>query len=76
MNSARYFLACAAVSVLAACSADPVAPTRDEADIAPPSPRSNETSTNCTGTLTTVTNPDGSVSVVCVVDGRQHGSGG
>ena len=75
MKSARILLACAAVSVLAACSADPVAPTRDDTDgIAPPSTRSNNTAT-CAGTIKVVTNADGSLSYECVVE-RQSGSGG
>ncbi|HEU4452924.1 MAG TPA: hypothetical protein VFR81_07680 [Longimicrobium sp.] len=76
MKSARILLACAAVSVLAACSADPVAPTRDDTDgIAPPSTRSNNTAT-CAGTIKIVTNADGSLSYECVVESKQTGSGG
>jgi hypothetical protein len=70
MKAARFLLACAAVSLLAACSANPVAPNRDESPadgVAPPSTRSNEGSTTtCTGTLTLVTKPDGTVGFECV----------
>jgi hypothetical protein len=80
MKAARFLLACAAVSLLAACSANPVAPSRDDQPtdgVAPPSTRSNSGSTTatCSGTVQFVTKPDGTVTTECVVE-RQHGSGG
>jgi len=80
MKAARFFLACAAVSLLAACSANPVAPSRDDAPtdgVAPPSTRSNDGATaTCAGTVQLVTKADGSVGVECVVESKQSGSGG
>ncbi len=80
MKAARFFVACAAVSLLAACSANPVAPSRDNQTtdgVAPPSTRSNSgATTTCSGTIQLVTKPDGTVSSECVVEARQGGSGG
>jgi len=81
MKAARFLLACAAVSLLAACSADPVAPIRDDSTptdgVAPPSTRSNDGSTTtCSGSLTLVTKADGTVGVECVLENKQGGSGG
>lgn len=77
MKAARFLLACAAVSLLAACSANPVAPSRDDQPtdgVAPPSTRSNNVTATCAGTIQLVTKPDGTVSTECVT--RQSGSGG
>lgn len=86
MRSARLLLACAAVSVLAACDTDPIT-----APVAPQGPRFNtETTTpgdtsqtsgfsgssECSGTLMLVTQPDGSVTMECVSDEKQQGSAG
>jgi len=80
MKAARFLLACAAVSLLAACSANPVAPSRDDTPtdgVAPPSTRSNNgATTTCSGTVQLVTKPDGTVSTECVVESKQSGSGG
>jgi len=87
MRSARFFLACAAVSLLAACGTDPVAPAAPEAPHAPrldtssgtpDGGQTNSTSTSgCSGTVQVVTNPDGSTTLQCVVDeNKQNGSGG
>ncbi len=82
MKAARFLLACAAVSLLAACSADPVAPIRDantpSDGVAPPSTRSNDGSTTtCSGSLTLVTKADGTVGLECVAaENKQGGSGG
>jgi len=81
MKAARFLLACAAVSLLAACSADPVAPIRDantpSDGVAPPSTRSNDGSTTtCSGSLTLVTRADGTVGFECVAENKQTGSGG
>lgn len=76
MRSARFFLACAVVSVLAACGTDPVAPAAPE-HAAPVVPRvENATLLQCAGTWVTRTLPDGTVTTECVLDGRQTGSGG
>jgi hypothetical protein len=86
MRSARLLLACAAVSVLAACGTDPIT-----APIAPQGPHfdtgttapSNTSQTSglpgssqCSGTLMMVTQPDGSVTMECVEDEKQQGSAG
>ena len=77
MRSARFFLACAVVSVLAACGTDPVAP-----ELTTPGARSNDETTTsstltCSGTLVTKTLSDGSTVTECVVEGsKQLGSGG
>jgi uncharacterized lipoprotein YajG len=70
MKTARFLLACAAVSVLAACGSQtitsPAAPTRPNAD--------NTSTTNCI--KITVQNPDGTSSEQCATDNNgQLGSG-
>lgn len=73
MKTARFLLACAVASVLAACGTDPItAPATDRA--APRSPAADETA--CV--KTTVTKADGSTVEVCadsVAGGSQIGSG-
>jgi len=73
MRSARFFLACAVVSVLAACGTDPVAPS---IEAAPGTPRSEVAPTQCAGYVVIRTMPDGSTTTECVIDGKQTGSGG
>jgi hypothetical protein len=75
MRSARFILACAAVSALAACGTDTItAPQKATA------PRSTDTQAGsgqsvCSGTWTQVVSADGSITLVCN-DGRtQAGSG-
>lgn len=64
MKTARFLLACAAVSVLAACGSQtitaPVEPTRPHAD-----------ETTCV--KVTVLNPDGTRSEVCATSNNQGG---
>jgi hypothetical protein len=78
MRSARFFLACALLSVLAACGTDPVAPTVEvtgsEATPSEQGPRTNTAAAECAGTIQAVTLSDGSVSYQCII--RQGGSGG
>lgn len=74
MRSARFFLACAVVSVLAACGTDPLAPA---AEAAPETSRPNAVlSSQCAGTVVTRTLSDGTTTTECVVEGKQGGSGG
>ena len=86
MRSARLFLACAVVSVLAACGTDPItapaAPQGPRFDTGVTSPSdSSQTSgllgtSECSGTLMLVTQPDGTVTLECVTDeSKQTGSG-
>jgi len=78
MRSARFFLACAVVSVLAACGTDPVAPELTT----PGTIRHDETTSTsstltCSGTLVTKTLSDGTTVTECWVAGsKQWGSGG
>jgi uncharacterized lipoprotein YajG len=70
MKTARFLLACAAVSVLAACGSQtitaPAAPTRPNAD--------NTSTTNCVKII--VHNADGSTTEQCATDNNgQLGSG-
>jgi hypothetical protein len=90
MKTARFLLACVAVSLLAACSPDgitapastatPARPQYDE-DVAPGvDDGSSTTEKSATGTanciLVIVVNPDGSTSTVChVVANGQLGTG-
>lgn len=85
MRSARFFLACAVVSVLAACGTDPVAPaveaprfdTTPIEGTPPEGPSTSTATSECSGTVTTVTYADGTIGIQCVVETtRQHGSGG
>lgn len=75
MKTARFLLACAAASVLAACGSDTItapaaAPARAHAD----GSTSGTSSTGCVTTL--VMNPDGTYSVQCVYDSNgQLGTG-
>jgi hypothetical protein len=89
MKTARFLLACVAVSLLAACSPDsitapatPAAPARPnfDADVGPGSDESGSTDTSGPGTsnciLVVVVNPDGSTSTQCQVTANgQFGSG-
>lgn len=78
MRSARFFLACAVVSVLAACGTDPLAPAVEttNSEVVTPSSQGPKTSVapDCAGTIQAVTLADGTVTYQCVL--RQHGSGG
>lgn len=87
MKTARFLLACALVSALAACGSqgitapDAVAPARphfDEDPIVGEPTHTQDTGgdqTNCV--LVVVVNPDGSLSTVCQSNNnRQLGSGG
>jgi hypothetical protein len=78
MRSARFFLACAVLSVLAACGIDPVAPTVETtgSEVTPSSqgPKTNTAAIECAGSIQAVTLSDGSVTYQCVL--RQSGSGG
>jgi len=85
MRFARLLLACAAVSVLAACGTDPLT-----APVAPQGPRFDTGTTTpsdtsqinglpgtstCSGTLMLVTQPDGSTTLECVSAEKQNGAG-
>ncbi|HEX8692612.1 MAG TPA: hypothetical protein VF746_09350 [Longimicrobium sp.] len=85
MRSARLLLACAAVSVLAACGTDPIT-----APVAPQGPRFDTGTTapsdtshtsglpgssECSGSLMLVTQSDGSVTLECVQAEKQNGTG-
>lgn len=73
MKTARFLLACAVASVLAACGSDPItAPATDRA--APRSPAADQTA--CV--TTTIQKADGSTVEVCaesVAGGSQMGTG-
>ena len=74
MKTARFLLACAVASVLAACGTDPItAPAADAHRAAPRSPAADETA--CV--KTTVVISDGTAIEVCVetTTGSQMGSG-
>jgi hypothetical protein len=75
MKTARFLLACAVASVLAACGTDPItAPAADAHRAAPRSPAADQTSTTCV--KTTVVSSNGSTVEVCVEDrSSQMGSG-
>jgi hypothetical protein len=87
MKTARFLLACVAVSLLAACSPDsitaPAAPARPnfDEDVGPGSDEGGSTiNTSGSGTsnciLVVVVNPDGSTSMQCqVIANGQLGSG-
>jgi len=72
MKTARFILACAAASVLAACGTDPItAPATDARRAAPNAPAGDAV---CVKTV--VVHPDGTTSEVCVYNsGSQIGSG-
>lgn len=73
MKTARFLLACAVASVLAACGTDTI--TAPDAARAPQTPAADETtSTPCV--IQTVVLADGTTVEVCVLDGSsQIGSG-
>jgi hypothetical protein len=73
MKTARFLLACAVASVLAACGTDPItAPAADAHRAAPQSPSADATS--CV--KKTIVNADGITVEVCVEDrSSQMGSG-
>lgn len=73
MKTARFLLACAVASVLAACGTDPItAPAADAHRVAPRAPAADATA--CV--KTTVVNPDGTTTEVCVEDrSSQMGTG-
>ena len=85
MKTARFLLACAAASLLAACGRDtitaPVGAARSPSpshDIAPDTGGGSTASGNVGATciIVVVVNPDGSTSLKCEVDGNsQIGSG-
>jgi hypothetical protein len=86
MRFARLFLACAAVSVLAACGTDPltapVAPQGPHFDTGTTAPSDTSQinghpgTSECSGSMMLVTQSDGSVSLECVSAEKQQGSAG
>ena len=75
MRSARFILACAAVSALAACGTDTITAPQKPAEPKFDSQYGSGQSV-CNGTMVTTVNPDGSITVQCVIDGKsQYGSG-
>jgi hypothetical protein len=86
MKTARFLLACAVASVLAACGTDtitaPAAPSRaqprfDGSQIGTGSSTGSPTTPDGSCVLVTVTNPDGTTSQVCATNGvtSQIGTG-
>ena len=79
MKTARFLLACAVASVLAACGSETITapvvpPARPHSAIAPDSETSGSVTGGCT--LVIVVNPDGSTSEQCVYDSNgQIGTG-
>ena len=81
MKTARFLLACAAASVLAACGSDTITspatttPARPHADIAPGDSGESQSSTGCIKII--VINADGTTSEQCLYEGSgMIGSGG